>query len=103
MAVGVIVRAGGQDSDFAHDGPAGDHMVAQLDSAKVDVEIALRPYLVAPTFDEFLRVQRLLAPARRRLARLLAFREHSHRAGHDMIPVYGQSPLGSDRQLPEPQ
>jgi hypothetical protein len=100
----AFVRADGQHGDFAHgDSPTGDHMVVQLESAKADVETALRPYLVAPTFDEFLRVQWLLALTRRRLARLLALKERSHRAGHDMIPVYRQSPLGSDRQLPEPQ
>ena len=99
-----VVYSGCGLSDFSRgDSTAGDQLAMQLESAKANVEIALRPYLVAPTFEEFLRVQRLLILTRRRFARLLAIGGRRHRCSHDMIPIYAQSPLGNGLQLPEPQ
>lgn len=96
-----IVRAGGQHHDFAQgDSPTGDHMAARLQNAKANVETALRPYLVAPTFDEFLRVRRMLEAARHRLGWLVSFGSHRQERSDDMIPVYAPVSDSNEGELP---
>lgn len=100
----AVDHSGSGVSDFGRGGDTvADQVAIQLESAKADVENALRPYLVTPTFEEFLRMRRLLVLARRRFARLLASGGRRRRSSRDMIPVYGQSPLGDGLRLPEPQ
>jgi hypothetical protein len=53
-----------------------DRLSDEIYKAKVEVEVTLRPYLKAPTLEQFLLLPELRASARRAIARLVALGRH---------------------------
>lgn len=72
-----------------------DHVAA----AKANVTNALRPWLVPPTFGEFLRLREWVSSAQRHAAKLVRWHRGSRSCGK--IAVYALSPLTNDRSLPD--
>lgn len=68
-------------------------------STKTNVTNALRPWLVPPTFGEFLRVRDWVSSAHRQAAKLVRWPRSSRRYGK--VAVYALSPLTNDRRLPD--
>ena len=76
-----------------------DQLSDQVATAKADVRSALRPWLVAPSFGEFLRVRDWVSSAQRQAAKLV--RWHRGSRGYGKLAVYALSPLTNDRSLPD--
>ena len=66
---------------------------------KENVKNALRPWLVAPSFGEFLRIREWASSAQRQAAKLV--RWHRTSRGCGKVAVYALSPLTNDRRLPD--
>ena len=66
---------------------------------KENVKNALRPWLVPPSFGEFLRVREWVSSAQRQAAKLV--RWHRGSRGYGKVAVYALSPLTNDRSLPD--
>lgn len=66
---------------------------------KENVRSALQPWLVPPSFGEFLRVRDWMSAPRRQAAKLV--RWHRGSRGYGKVAVYALSPLTNDRLLPD--
>lgn len=74
-----------------------DQLSIDMDEAGREVEAVLRPYVEAPTFSEFLSLQRLQASCRRCLGCLPTLWRRD-RPCYDKLAVYASAPLtGPDR------
>lgn len=71
----------------------------RITTAKADVENALRPWLVAPTFGEFLLARNWGSSTRRQVMKFVAWRRRS--GGHGKLAIYAQLPPTSGHQLPD--
>jgi hypothetical protein len=80
----AVVHAGTTASDDV------DQVSVEMDEAKWALEAALRPFVEAPTFGEFLLVQRRLQSAAHRLMRLA---RRWSRPGYGKIAVYAAVPV----------
>lgn len=69
-----------------------DQLSIDMDEAGGQVDAALRPYLEAPTFREFLSLQNVRASFSRHIGCLPRLR-HRDRPGYDKLAVYASAPL----------
>jgi len=85
----AVVYAGTREEPTPDD---ADHLSADMEIARRAIEVALRPYVEAPTFGEFLSLRRLHTALRRCLGFPWWLLRRKEERGYGKIAVYAQVP-----------
>lgn len=86
----AVVYAGAR---YGVDPDDADQLSIDMDEAGQAVDAALRPYVEAPTFSEFLLHQNVRASISRHLGNLRKLLRLRDRSGYDKLAVYASAPL----------